>query len=72
MKDPLMAPPEVHAEYGATEGNLANMRSAGTGPEFVLVGRKVMYRRSAIETWIAECTAKSKTAARRKRNSPAA
>jgi len=38
---------------GFSERKLARGRTDGTGPEFVKVGRKVLYRQSAIEKWLA-------------------
>ena len=38
---------------GFSERKLARGRTDGTGPDFCKVGRKVLYRRSAIEKWLA-------------------
>lgn len=46
--DELLSPGEVVAEFGKiapTVAALAMMRSRGTGPRFVKLGQKVLYRR---------------------------
>lgn len=65
MSDELLTATQVAVEYQKSEGSLANMRSAGIGPEFVKVGRSVRYRRSAVEAWVAACTETSATGRRR-------
>lgn len=55
MKDELLSPKQVAAEYGFTTGTLANWRWAGSGPAFIKTpGRsgRIKYRRSAIEAWL--------------------
>jgi predicted DNA-binding transcriptional regulator AlpA len=64
MSDELLTAAEVAAEMRRSEGSLANMRSAGIGPEFVKVGRSVRYRRSAVDAWVAACTENSVTGRR--------
>jgi predicted DNA-binding transcriptional regulator AlpA len=46
----------VSAETGIHQGTLRHWRAAndGRGPESFTLGRKVMYRRSEVERWIAE------------------
>jgi hypothetical protein len=53
-----MATPEDLADaLHTTTGSLAQMRYRGDGPKFVRVGRrKVMYRWSDVEAWIADST----------------
>jgi hypothetical protein len=36
-------------------GYLAVLRSRGTGPEFFLSGTTVMYRKEALDAWLASC-----------------
>jgi predicted DNA-binding transcriptional regulator AlpA len=57
-KDPseLLRPKQVEAEYGFPEGTLAYWRNQGEGPRYVQPGRSVYYRRSALETFVAERT----------------
>ena len=38
---------------------LERHRLAGTGPKFVRLGRRILYRRDDIEAWIADCTCSS-------------
>jgi len=49
-------PAEVAPVLGTTEAGLAQMRYRGTGPKFCKVGRKVIYRWSDIETFLAANT----------------
>ena len=49
----LMAPPDM-AEYLSTNVNtLAYWRCTGYGPKWGKIGRRVFYRRSDVETWVA-------------------
>lgn len=48
----LVPPAELAKMLGITTGALANNRSAGKGPRYVKLGKKVFYRRSDIEAWI--------------------
>jgi predicted DNA-binding transcriptional regulator AlpA len=45
-------------------------RNAGTGPEYVRIGRAVRYTREAIDRWIAQRTFRSVTEERSQRESP--
>jgi predicted DNA-binding transcriptional regulator AlpA len=49
----IATPPEVAKALRTTEASLAQMRYKGTGPNFVKVGRRVLYRWSDVEKWIA-------------------
>jgi predicted DNA-binding transcriptional regulator AlpA len=51
---------EVAALYGLPEGTLRYYRQTGTGPaSFKLGGRRVVYRRSEVDRWVAEQEASS-------------
>ncbi|WP_096287123.1 helix-turn-helix transcriptional regulator [Mycobacterium ahvazicum] len=45
-------PGQVAPVLGTTEAGLAQMRYRGTGPRFVKVGRKVVYRWSDVRTYL--------------------
>lgn len=49
----IATPPQVAEALHTTEAALAQMRYRGTGPDFVKVGRRVLYRWSDVEKWIA-------------------
>ncbi|WP_298589507.1 AlpA family transcriptional regulator [uncultured Kocuria sp.] len=51
--DKLLTPAELADYLGTTTGNLAQFRYRGTGPAFVKVGRRVLYRESDVTAWIA-------------------
>lgn len=40
----LMTTDQLAARWSTTRGNLANLRSAGTGPRYVKIGTRVHYR----------------------------
>ncbi len=51
----LATPDEVARVLRTTPASLAQMRYRGDGPQFVRVGRrKVLYRWSDIENWLAQ------------------
>ncbi|MBB0243887.1 helix-turn-helix domain-containing protein [Streptomyces alkaliphilus] len=56
MRNELLSPKQVQAEYGFSLQTLANWRWMGEGPAYIKTtpGRsgRVMYRRSAIEAWL--------------------
>lgn len=52
----MLTAPEVADWLGTTTGRLSNLRSAGLGPAYVKTGHSVRYRRSDVETWLAENT----------------
>lgn len=53
--DPLATPKEVAKALHTTPASLAQMRFRGDGPPFVRAGRRrVLYRWSDVEQWIAE------------------
>jgi hypothetical protein len=45
-------PKQVAPVLGTTEAGLAQMRFRGTGPKFVKVGKKVLYRWSDIRAYL--------------------
>jgi predicted DNA-binding transcriptional regulator AlpA len=45
---------EVEDEYGFPQATLYDWRHRGIGPASVRLGRRVYWRRSAIEGWISE------------------
>jgi excisionase family DNA binding protein len=47
---------EVAAYLRLSERTLERHRVAGTGPAFVKLGRRVVYRRSDVERWAEACT----------------
>jgi predicted DNA-binding transcriptional regulator AlpA len=50
---------EVAAHLRLSERTLERHRIAGTGPPFVKLGRRVVYRREDIERWVEACTQRS-------------
>lgn len=54
--DALFLPRHVAEHRHISEGALAQERFAGTGPRYVKLGRRVYYRASDLEAWLAEHT----------------
>ena len=52
LDDPLFTPEETAGNLGTNIRTLERWRSTGEGPEFVKIGRRVAYRRSALEAWL--------------------
>jgi len=52
LDDPLLSPGETAAALLTNERTLERWRMTGDGPIFVKVGRRVAYRRSAIEQFL--------------------
>ena len=56
MRDELLTPKQVHAEYGFSPQTLANWRWMGTGPDYIKTTRskagRIKYRLSSIEAWL--------------------
>jgi hypothetical protein len=50
--DPLVSDPEFCEEADLKPTTTAGWRCHGKGPNFVKIGRRVFYRRSAINTWL--------------------
>jgi len=52
----LMSPVEAASYVCLSANTLAKMRSARTGPPFLKMGaKKVLYRRSDLDRWLANC-----------------
>lgn len=49
-----MSTPEVSEEIGINPGTLRYWRSTNQGPPSFTLGKRVVYRRSELEKWIAE------------------
>jgi hypothetical protein len=49
--DPLLTPKEAAKDLKKSVSFLAKARMNGTGPEFIKLGRSVLYRRSALEAY---------------------
>jgi predicted DNA-binding transcriptional regulator AlpA len=49
----LLTQPETADETRLSERTLERHRLTGTGPKFVRLGRRVLYRREDVEEWIA-------------------
>jgi hypothetical protein len=56
---PNLKPAELARRWGTTTGSLANMRSAGKGPDYLKIGSRVMYPMAAIEAYEAACTVRT-------------
>jgi predicted site-specific integrase-resolvase len=50
----LMNPSEVAQRIRNTTSTLAYWRHVGKGPKYAKVGRRVVYRREDVESWLAE------------------
>lgn len=63
IKAPLLSdillPPQAAAYVGLAVPTLAKMRCWGDGPEFMKLGRKVVYRRAALDAWLAARVARN-------------
>lgn len=53
MKE-LLSTKEVSREWGISEGTLRWWRHADDGPASFKLGKRVVYRRNAVEAWIAD------------------
>lgn len=53
MPDPILTVTQVSDETLTPVGTLRYWRHNGTGPESFKLGRRVVYRRSAVDAWIA-------------------
>jgi len=49
----FLTPPEVAGMLRVSVKTLANWRHAASGPPFVRQGRRILYRRAAVERWVA-------------------
>ncbi len=50
----IMRPKEVAAYTGLSESRLAKLRMSGEGPQFLKIGKTVLYLRGAIDEWLAQ------------------
>lgn len=53
MTDPILTVSQVSDETGVPVGTLRYWRHAEIGPESFKLGRRVVYKRSAVDAWIA-------------------
>jgi hypothetical protein len=44
--------PEAGPAIGVKRQTLTNYRKRGLGPEFTVVGRKILYSRAALQAWL--------------------
>lgn len=54
LADPLLTPAQMRALIPVAEPTQRHWRYQGTGPQWVVLGRRIFYRLSAIERWIAD------------------
>jgi predicted DNA-binding transcriptional regulator AlpA len=54
--DPLLDTPVAAAYLGSSVPTLERHRRFGTGPDWVKMGGLVRYRKSALDSYIEECT----------------
>lgn len=54
MDDDMLTTRDVSREYRLTESSLEKWRVAGVGPAYLKLSRRVMYRRSDVEQWLAD------------------
>ncbi|OPE55556.1 DNA-binding protein [Mycolicibacterium diernhoferi] len=54
MKESLAQPAEVACYLRTTAAALAQMRWRGTGPAFIRIGRRVLYRWDDVESFLVE------------------
>jgi excisionase family DNA binding protein len=52
--DDLLTVDEIAAELRVPESTFRTWRSIGKGPKSFKLGRRVVYRRSDVEAWIAQ------------------
>lgn len=56
VRDELLTPKQVHAEYGFHERTLGQWRWMDLGPDYIKQspgrGGRIKYKRSAIEAWL--------------------
>jgi len=60
MSDPLIPQQRLAELLCVSERTLERWRVEGSGPTFLKAGRRVLYRQSDIDTWLA-ATAKNST-----------
>lgn len=52
MQPVTVSPKDVESLYGIKEQTLANWRAKKRGPQYIKVGKKILYRCSVIERWL--------------------
>jgi predicted DNA-binding transcriptional regulator AlpA len=52
--DPIMLSPDVSRYINRPESTLRHWRNHGEGPRWFRLGRRVAYRRSDVDAWLAE------------------
>lgn len=52
MKDELLTAKDVASYLGVSEATLADWRYRRRGPDYILVGRLVRYRRESLVAWL--------------------
>lgn len=53
MQDPILTVSQVSDETGVPAGTLRYWRHINEGPESFRLGRRVVYKRSAVDAWVA-------------------
>jgi hypothetical protein len=51
--DEKLTPPDAARHLGLAPATLAKMRCRGGSPSFLRLGRKIMYVRADLDTWLA-------------------
>lgn len=62
--DELLPTPEASAYIRISPATMASYRSCGIGPAFLKFGKRVLYRRSDLDAWIASRRVRSTAEAR--------
>ena len=57
--DELLTPATVAKIIHRAPNWLAKARITGAGPRFLKIGRRVLYRRSDLDAWLAKCERRS-------------
>ena len=65
----LLLAPEVAVILRTPVKTLAYWRSQGIGPEWIPLGKRITYQRSAVEAYIAQQAERARAAAQRRRAS---
>jgi hypothetical protein len=60
-----LPPREASKHTGLAEATLAKLRCWGGGPEYLKLGRKIVYRRAALDAWLAARAARNTSDAAR-------
>lgn len=55
--DPALSPLEAGLYLSIPAKSLANMRCAGSGPDYFKIGGRVRYRKSALDRFLSDCEA---------------